>query len=89
MHAVITVVGKDTVGICAFVSNFCAEHGVNIDNISQTVLDDMFCMIMSVNVDKCTVPFGAFAEKISEAGKTKGLVIHAMHEDIFNAMHTI
>lgn len=89
MRAVITVVGKDTVGICAMVSNFCAENNVNIDNISQTVLDDMFCMIMSVNVDNCTLPFGDFAEKISDAGKKKGLVIHAMHEDIFNAMHTI
>lgn len=89
MQAVITVVGKDTVGICAFVSGFCAEYGVNIVNISQTVLDDMFCMIMSVNVDGCKLPFGDFAEKIAVAGKEKNLVIHAMHEDIFNAMHTI
>lgn len=63
MRAVITVVGKDTVGICAMVSNFCAENNVNIDNISQTVLDDMFCMIMSVNVDNCTLPFGILPKK--------------------------
>lgn len=89
MKAVITVVGKDTVGICASVSNFCAQYEVNIVNISQTVLDNMFCMIMSVDVNNCTLPFGDFAEKIAELGKEKGLVIHAMHEDIFNAMHRI
>ena len=89
MKAIITVVGKDTVGIFAKVSNFIADHNVNIDGVSQTVLDDTFCMIMSVDVSNCTIPFGEFAENIKLSGEKFGLAIHAMHEDIFNSMHRI
>lgn len=89
MRAVITVVGKDTVGIFAKVSTFCAEHNVNIVGVSQTILEDMFCMIMVVTVNDCTIPFGDFAETLKEDGKKNNLVIHAMHEDIFNSMHRI
>ncbi|NLL63688.1 MAG: ACT domain-containing protein [Ruminococcaceae bacterium] len=89
MRAVITVVGEDKVGIFAKVSAFCAEHNVNIEGVSQTILDDMFCMIMIVEASKCICPFGDFTEKILEEGKKQGLVIHAMHEDIFNSMHRI
>lgn len=89
MRAVITVVGKDTVGIFAKVSTFCADHNINIVGVSQTILEDMFCMIMVVTTDDCTLPFGDFAEKIAEEGKKNDLVIHAMHEDIFNSMHRI
>ena len=89
MRAVITVVGKDTVGIFARVSTFCADHNVNIIGVSQTILNDMFCMIMLVSVDDCTLSFGDFAEKIAEEGEKHELVIHAMHEDIFNSMHRI
>ena len=89
MRAVITVVGKDKVGIFAKVSAFCAEHNVNILGVSQTILEDMFCMIMVVKVDDCNIPFGDFAENLSKDGKESGLVIHAMHEDIFNTMHRI
>ena len=89
MQAVITVVGKDTVGIFAKVSAFCAKYEVNIEGVSQTILNDMFVMIMVVTVDKCTIPFGDFADAIKEEGKENNLVIHAMHEDIFNSMHRI
>lgn len=89
MRAVITVVGKDTVGIFARVSTFCADHNVNIIGVSQTILNDMFCMIMLVSVDDCTLAFGDFAEKIAAEGEKHELVIHAMHEDIFNSMHRI
>ena len=89
MRAIVTVVGKDTVGIFAKVSSFIAEHNVNIDGVSQTVLKDTFCMIMSVDVSNCTVSFGEFAESIKVAGEKDGLAIHAMHEDIFNSMHRI
>lgn len=89
MRAVITVVGEDTVGIFAKVSTFCADHNVNIIGVSQTILENMFCMIMIVSVDGCTLPFGDFAEQIAKDGEEKGLVIHAMHEDIFNSMHRI
>ena len=89
MRAVITVVGKDTVGIFARVSSFCAEHNINIVGVSQTILEDMFCMIMVVTTDTCDLPFGEFSEKISAMGEQNDLVIHAMHEDIFNSMHRI
>lgn len=89
MRAVITVVGKDKVGIFATVSSFCAEHKVNISGVSQTVLEDMFCMIMLVQADGCDIPFGEFADALKKTGEEKGLVIKAMHEDIFNSMHRI
>ena len=89
MRAVITVVGKDKVGIFAKVSTFCADHNININGVSQTILDDMFVMIMSITVDKCTIPFGEFADSIKAFGEENELVIHAMHEDIFNSMHRI
>ena len=89
MRAVITVVGKDTVGIFAKVSTFCAERNVNILGVSQTVLEDMFCMMMQVSMDGCDIPFGEFADAIKSYGLENDLVIHAMHEDIFNSMHRI
>ena len=89
MKAVITVVGQDTVGILATVSGVCAEYKANIVDVSQTILQDMFCMIMMCDIEKITVPFNAFSEKVAGCGKEKGLCIHVMHEDIFNSMHRI
>lgn len=89
MKAVVTVVGKDKVGILAKVSSKCAEYRVNIIDVSQTVLQDTFCMIMIGDVDSLNVSFGEFSDKMTEFGKENGLVIHAMHEDIFNSMHKI
>ncbi len=89
MKAVITVTGKDTVGILATVSTFCAGYSVNIIDVSQTVLQDIFTMAMMVDVSDCTIPFDDFKEKIGAEGQGKNLVIHVMHEDIFNAMHRI
>ena len=64
MRAVITVVGKDMVGILSSVSNKCARNQVNIIEVSQSILQEMFCMIMLVDVSKCSVPFTAFAEEL-------------------------
>lgn len=89
MQAVLTVVGKDKVGIFAKVSALCADYNVNIEGVSQTILKDMFVMIMICNIDNLTVPFGEFVETAEAEGKKNGLVIHCMHEDIFNSMHTI
>lgn len=89
MKAVITVVGKDMVGILAKVSNICAENNVNILEVSQSILQDMFCMIMMGDVTTSKVSFTAFAEKLHQMGQQEGLQIHAMHEDIFNSMHRI
>lgn len=89
MRAVITVIGKDMVGILAKVSTECAAHNINVIEVTQSVLQDLFAMIMMVDISNADVPFTAFAETISAIGAEMGLSIHAMHEDIFNAMHTI
>lgn len=89
MKAVVTVVGKDSVGILATISSECAKYSVNILEVSQTILQDMFCMIMIGDVDKLNVPFGEFAEKMEAKGNEINMSIHVMHEDIFNSMHRI
>lgn len=89
MKAVISVTGRDSMGIIAKVSCACAEYGVNIVDISQTVLSEYFAMIMIVDISKITIPFGDFVDKMTEVGKSAGLEIHTMHEDIFNSMHRI
>ena len=89
MKAVVTVTGKDSVGIIARVSARCAEYNANIIDITQSVLSEYFAMIMLVEIDELSVPFAEFADKLSATGKEKGLDIRAMHEDIFNTMHHV
>ncbi|MBQ9150747.1 MAG: ACT domain-containing protein [Clostridia bacterium] len=89
MKAVITVTGKDSVGIIAKVATACAENGANIVDISQSVLSDYFAMIMLADIDSLTVEFSEFVDKLTALGKASGLDIHTMHEDIFNTMHHI
>ena len=89
MRSIITVVEKDTVGILASVSELCAKHEVNIIEVSQSILQEMFCMIMLVDVSKCNVEFTAFADEAEKLGENKALKINVMHEDIFNSMHRI
>ncbi len=89
MKAVITVTGRDTVGIIADVSRVCAESGSNILEITQSVLSEYFAMIMLVEIDKLNQPFAAFADKLSALGASRGLDIRAVHEEIFDAMHRI
>jgi ACT domain-containing protein len=89
MKAVITVVGKDMVGILSKVSTLCAEDNVNIIEVTQSILQDMFCMIMMADTAECGIDFTEFSDKLEKFGKENNLVIHAMHEDIFNSMHRI
>ncbi len=89
MKAVVTVTGKDSVGIIAVVSAACAEYSANIVDISQSVLQDYFAMIMLVDIDELSVDFASFVDKLAAVGESRGLSIHAMHEDIFNTMHHI
>ena len=89
MKAVITVTGRDSVGIIAKVATECAENGANIVDISQSVLKDYFAMIMLADIDNLTVEFSEFVDKLADLGKQTNLDIHAMHEDIFNTMHHI
>ena len=89
MRAVITVIGKDTVGILAKVSTACAENQINVMEVTQSILQDMFVMMMMVDIEKSTIPFTDFAEQMATLGDAMGLSIRAMHEDIFNSMHRI
>ena len=89
MKAVVTVIGKDTVGIIAAVSAECAKYSVNIIDITQSVLKEYFAMIMLVDINTINTAFSDFSDKLAELGREKGLDIRVMHEDIFNAMHKI
>ena len=89
MRAVLTVVGKDTVGILAKVSAKCANYNVNISEVTQTVLQDLFCMIMMCDIENINKPFSEFADILTELGKEMNLSVTVMHENIFNSMHTI
>ena len=89
MKAVITVIGRDQVGIIAAVSAKCADFGANILEITQSVLDKYFAMIMIADIAALRVDFADFADAFAALGKEKGLEIRCMHEDIFDSMHTI
>ena len=89
MRAVVTVVGKDTVGILAGVSAVCADCGANITDVAQSILRDMFVMIMMVEFTPNSIPFAEFSARLEQLGEKSGLRIQAMHEDIFNTMHRI
>ena len=90
MKAVITVTGRDATGIIARVSALCAESGVNIVDISQSVLaGEYFAMTMLVELKDGSVPFPQFVDSMNALGREIGLDIRTMHEDIFNSMHRI
>ena len=89
MKAVITVIGKDKVGIIALASAECVKHGANIIDISQTVMKEYFAMIMLVELDGLKCDFSSFADDMKQAGDKNGVDIRVMHEDIFNSMHRI
>ncbi|MCM1528578.1 MAG: ACT domain-containing protein [Alistipes sp.] len=89
MRAVVTVIGKDNVGILHKVSGICAEMGANVIEVTQSVMQDMFAMIMLVDITDMTCDFAKLADDMTSLGESLGLSIHTMHEDIFNSMHNI
>ena len=89
MRAVITVIGKDTVGILAKVSNICASYNANIIEVTQSVLQELFCMIMLVDISKLNKEFASLSATLGDLGNEMGISVHIMHEDIFNSMHRI
>lgn len=89
MKAIVTVIGKDQVGIIAAVCALLSEKNVNVLDISQTILQDYFTMIMLVDAAASTVPFAQLREDLAAAGQERGLDIRIQREDIFNAMHRI
>ena len=89
MKAVITVIGRDSVGIIAKVAALCADYGANIEDITQSVLKEYFAMIMLVDISDIKSDFSAFVDALAKLGEENKLEIRAMHEDIFDAMHNI
>ena len=89
MRAVITVLGNDRVGIIAKVSEILAVSNVNILDISQTIMQEIFTMIMLVDISKMESQFDSLSARLEEAGSELGLSIKIQHEEIFNSMHRI
>ena len=89
MKAIVTVVGKDRVGIIAGVCTALAGFNVNVLDISQTVMQGYFTMMMAAEVSACNVPLAELVTKMDEIGKEIGLSIRVQREDIFEAMHRI
>ena len=89
MKAIVTVVGKDQVGIIAAVCIKLAEYNVNVLDISQTVMQGYFTMMMVVDVSKCGVELAQLCTIMEETGKERNLSIRVQREDIFEAMHRI
>lgn len=87
--AVITVIGKDMVGILAKVSSVCAEKGMNVLEVTQSILQDMFVMVMLVDISHASSGVAELADYFDALGQSLNLKIHVMHEDIFNSMHKI
>ena len=89
MKAIVTVVGKDQVGIIAAVCVKLAEYNVNVLDINQTVMQGYFTMMMAVDVSACKVPLAELVEIMEALGKDMGLSIHVQREDIFEAMYRV
>lgn len=87
--AVVSVIGKDQIGIIARVTNILADHQINILDISQTILQDFFTMMMLVDLSRSKENVDEVRKKLDELGDNLGLQIHLQLEDIFKAMHRI
>lgn len=88
-RVIITVLGKDRVGIIAGISAICAENGVNILDLSQTILQGFFTMVMVVEISAAKISFNDLKEKLEAKGQEMSLQIKAQHEDVFQFMHRI
>lgn len=86
-RAVVTVIGKDQVGILANVSAGCADAGANVIEVTQSVLDGYFCMIMVIDISKLTTDLDMLKQNIEKRGPS--MVVHVMHQNIFDSMHRI
>ena len=86
---IITIVGKDRVGIVARTCNYLAENGMNILDITQTILQEYFNMMMIVDVGAMTKSFGLVSEELERAGEEIGVKVKIQREDIFTKMHRI
>lgn len=87
MRAVVTVIGKDDIGILANVSTACAEKMVSIDEVTQSILEEYFCLVMLVGIDRMECSLEELKKNIQD--KVPSMTVHVMHEDIFESMHRI
>ena len=88
-RTIITVVGKDTVGIIAKVCTYMADHQINILDISQTIIQGFFNMMMIVDTSKMTVDYATMTDEITKLGESTGVQIKCLKEEIFDKMHRI
>ena len=89
MKAVITVIGRDTVGVVAKVSAVCAELNINIEDVAQSIMQEMYCMIMLVYLSKSTAEAAAVRDRFAELGKEMKMQVTVTRQEVFDAMHTI
>ena len=89
MKAFITVMGHDTVGVVAKVSGLCSELNINIEDVTQSIMQDMFCMIMLVNLEKCTAPMETVRAALDKVAAAMNMELHLTREEVFDAMHHI
>lgn len=89
MRAVVTVIGKDRTGIIAKISETLTKNEVNIQDIQQNVMSDVFAMVMLVDISHCKVDFTELVSQLDRDGEILGMKVHTMHEDVFNSMHRI
>ena len=89
MKSIITVIGKDKAGIIAKVSTKLADNDINIEDISQTIMQDYFTMVMLVEISNSKLDFTTLVNEMKALGEEIGVDIYVQHEDIFNSMHKI
>ncbi len=89
MKAFITVVGQDTVGVVAKVAGLCSQLNINIEDVTQSILQGMFAMIMLVDISGCNVSHEEMRARVAALGQEMGMQINITRQEVFDAMHTI
>lgn len=89
MKAVLTVIGRDTIGIIAKVSEYLADNKINILDISQTIMEDIFTMVMLVDLSRAEKDISVISDELGKVGETIGVEIKIQHDKIFKSMHRI
>lgn len=89
MKAVITVIGRDTVGVIARISGVCSELDINIEDVTQSIMQEMFCMIMLVDLSRCSVPQEEMRRRLAEVGEEMRMQVNVTRQEVFDAMHRV
>ena len=89
MKAVVTVIGKDTVGVIARISAVCSKLNINIEDVTQSIMQDMFCMIMLVDLSRCNVDQAVMRAEFERAGEELQMQVNVTRQEVFDAMHHI